>query len=213
MNAVADIAFGAVLGLSAVAAAIGVCRARASARDYVRFACALYVAVAAGDIVAATGAMTSGFLASAVTLLVCALAPVSLALGFAGVYAKPPSAALAGALLVAAAFAGIFSAATGAVSLAAAPLFASVCAMLALSLRAWRTRGAPIGHAVIAALSLLAGASAFLSGGAGGRTALALFSAASLLGASIALSRASGLLVMGDAEAGSAEPVFIGRKR
>jgi hypothetical protein len=189
MIAAPDIAFSAVLGLAAIVAALSAARVRGVAGDYLRLAAALYAALSLADVSAAAASGAALALANAVTPIVCALGATALAFALCISLAGRPGNAVAAILLVLAAGAGIAAAATGALALAFAPLFASVCAMLAFSARAARRGRRGVFTGSVAALSLAAGASAYLTGGAQGRTALALFSAAALLGISLSLSR------------------------
>jgi hypothetical protein len=189
MMALSDIAFSSVLGLAAIAAALQARRMRAAPRDYLLLSAALYCALSLADILAAAAGGAMLALANAVTLIVCATAPVALALGVSAHLNGTPRNAVAIASLSLALCAGIAAAATGALALAFAPLFAAVCMMLAFWARAMRNASHPVLHGIVAALALLAGASAYLTGGAGGRDGMALFFAAALLGMSMALSR------------------------
>jgi len=190
VSAVPDMAFAAVLGLAGLLTVMVSAHARPAARDYLRFASALYGALAVADFVAGANPAMAAF-AGAVTLVIGALAPCALALALAASLAAAPSARIATPLLALAALAGIFAAASGAVFTAFAPLFACLCVMLALAARHWRAARAAALHAVLAALALLAGAASFVSG-AEGRTAFALFSAAGLMGVALACARPSG---------------------
>jgi Na+/phosphate symporter len=187
MSQFPDIAFACVLGLAALLAALVGSRARPVARDYLNFAAALYGALALADLAAALDPQMPAF-AAAVTLVIAALAPCALMLAFAAAFARAPSPWIAAPLLAAALAAGIFAAATNAIFVAFAPLFACLCAMLALAARhARQTRAL---YAAVAALALLAAAASFMTG-TQGRTAFALFSAAGLMGASLACVRRS----------------------
>ena len=176
------IAFAAILALAAVAAALHA--GRAPGADYLRLACALAIALALGDVLAAAqdGALLA--LASALTPIAAALASTALALCVR--LSAPPHTAFAVAALVLATLSGLAAAATGALALAFAPLFASACAMLAVSARAWRAGRRSL-HGIAAAFALVAGASAYLTGGAEGRTAFALFLSVALFGVALAL--------------------------
>lgn len=181
MSAIPDIAFAAVLGLAALLSVIVGARARPAARDYLRFAAALYAALALADLLAAGG---PGKLANTVALMIAAPASCALALALAASFAAPPRAAIAAPLLALAAAAGILAAATAVAFIGFAPLFAAICAMLALAVRYRRQ----FFNVAIAASALLAGAAAFM---AGSRTAFALFCAAGLMGVSLAAVRPS----------------------
>jgi hypothetical protein len=186
MTTAPAIAFAAVLALSSALAILVSMRARRSARDYLNFAAALYVALAFAEVLSADFAAAE--LAQTVALIVAALAPASLALVIASVFERPPSAIIATPVLLLACLAGFAAAATGEAFIAFAPLAASACAMLALSAR--HARLAPRGpaQACVSAIALLAGAAAFNSGGEG-QMAFALFSAVAILGVSLAATR------------------------
>ena len=193
MSALPDIAFSLVLMFSALFAALIARRARAFARDALRFAAALYVALACADLAAAaTSEMSIAFLANTVALFVSALAPVALAIALFAAQARPPHAVLSTLLLCLAAVAGLVAAMTNVSLFAFVPLFVSVCAMLAVAARVWRLTSRPMLPAAAGALTLLLGASASMTGGASGRTALALFSAAGLLGIALSATQRSG---------------------
>jgi hypothetical protein len=178
-----------VLALASMLSLLVAARARRSARDYLRFAAALYAALAFADILAAVeGEIWSAQLASTIALMVAALAPATLVLAIACKFEGPPRSLVAAPVMVLACLAGLAAAITGEAFIALAPLAASVCAMLALCARAWRNRaGAQI---FVSACALLAAAAAFSSGDSG-RTAFALFSAAALLGISVAATKPS----------------------
>jgi len=187
MNAVPDIAFAAVLALTSVLSILVGARAKRSAREYLLFATALYMALAAADLFAAIESeVWSTQLADTIALIAAALAPVALALAIASVFERPPKAFIAAPLLVLACLAGFAAALTGEAFIALAPLAASVCAMLALAARRWRLFARAPAQAAISAAALLAAAAAFSSGGL---TAFALFCAAALLGASLAATK------------------------
>lgn len=191
MTVIPDAAFAVVLLLASLFAILVAQRARAFARDYLRFAAALYAALACADLIALfQPQISTSFLANAVTLLVSALAPVALALAAASAFARRPHTALAILFLVLGFACGLVAALTNTALLGFVPLFAAVCVMLALAARAWRTGRRPVLHAVLGALALLLGAAAYMAGSSSGRTALALFSAAGLTGLSLALARA-----------------------
>ncbi len=127
---------------------------------YVRFAAALYAALAAACAV-------EPHLAGSVALIVCAVAPVLLALALM----RPGSARFAPAF---ACIAGLAAAATGIAVLAFAPLLiASVAIAVA-------RRRSP--QAVAVSLALVAGAASYL---AGSLPALVAFSSVGLLGAAL----------------------------
>jgi hypothetical protein len=187
VNAVPDIAFAAVLALASVLSILVGTRAKQSAREYLLFAAALYTALAAADVIAAIESQVwSTQLADTIALIAAALAPVVLVLAIAAVFEGTPKPFIAAPILVLACLAGLAAALTGAAFIALAPLAASVCAMLALAARRWRIFARAPAQAAISATALLASAAAFRSGG---QTAFALFSAAALLGASLAATK------------------------
>jgi len=187
---IADAAFMAVLGLAALLSAIVMRGARPASRSYLHFAAVLYLALAAADEIAIVFAQVAGF-ADAVTLVVSAMAPVALALSLFASFEHPPKSWAATVFLLLALACAIGAAMTGAAVLSFAPLSASVFAMLALSLRRWRIEQRGPFHAILSALCFLIAAASGASGGAMGRTGLALFSAAGILGISLALARRS----------------------
>jgi hypothetical protein len=189
---IADAAFMAVLGLAALLAAIVTRGARPASRSYLQFAAVIYLALAIADEIAIVlpGTATSAF-ADAVTSVACALAPVALSLSLFATFEHPPKSWAATVFLLLALVCAMGAAMSGMEVLSFAPLSASVFAMLALSLRRWRLEQRGPLHAVIAALCFLVAAASGASGDAAGRTGLALFSAAGLLGISLALARRS----------------------
>lgn len=185
-----------VLAASALLSALLAHRARPAARNYLRFAAVLYMALALCDGLALffPGGATLIF-ADAVMLVVCALAPAALALAVFAAFEHPPSSVSAAILLATACLAGIAAAATGTPVLSFAPLAVSVLTMFALCARRWRHEKRAASHAFLSACCLLCGAAATLSGDATGRTALELFSSAALLGFVLALVRRSSVAV------------------
>jgi hypothetical protein len=187
---IADTAFMAVLGLSALLAVIVARGARPASRSYLQFAAAIYLSLAVADAMAIVLPNASG-IAETVTLVACALAPVSLALSLFATFEHPPKSWAAGLVLIAALVCAIAAAMSAEMVLSFAPLAASVFVMLALSVRRWRISNNIPFHATIAALCLLVAAASGAGGGAIGRTGLALFSAAGILGILLALVRRS----------------------
>jgi hypothetical protein len=189
---IADAAFMAVLGLAALLAVIVTRGARPASRSYLQFAAVIYLALAVADEISIVlpGTATSAF-ADAVTFVVCALAPVALSLSLFATFEHPPRSWIASLFLSLALFCAIGAAMSGIEILSFAPLAASVFMMLALAMRRWRIERLGPFHAVIAALCFLIAAASDAGGGALGRTGLALFSAAGILGISLALARRS----------------------
>jgi uncharacterized membrane protein YhaH (DUF805 family) len=193
---VADVAFASVLALAAVLATILVARAGGDARRQVRFASALYGALAFADLLATVdGTPSASLLTGAVALIVMALAPVALALAFSASFEARPAPAVATVTLVLGCAAGLAAAMTGARFIAMAALFASVCAILTFAIRRWRASSRSAIQAMICGFALLAGAAAELTGGLEAYTSLALFSAAALLGAALACGKRSNVPV------------------
>jgi hypothetical protein len=200
--------FAFVLGCSAILATLLASRARAAARDYLRFAAVLYVALALCDAVAAgaPGAATLTF-ADAVMLIVCALAPAALGLAVFAAFEHSPSVTSATIILVLSCLAGIAAAATGTPVLSLAPLAVSVLALLALCARRWRNEKRAASHAFLSACCLICASAATLNGGAAARTALELFSSAALLGFALALARRSDAPVVNQRDLRRAMPI------
>lgn len=148
------IAFALMLFLACVAAWI------VSPSPYVRFAGLLYAALAASCAVERQ-------LAGSVALIVCAVAPVLLALALM----RPGVARFAPAF---ACIAGLAAAATGIVVLALAPLLIASVAIAVARRRSMQ--------ALAVSLALLAGAASYL---AGSLPALTAFSSVGLLGAAL----------------------------
>jgi hypothetical protein len=134
-------------------------------------------------------------LALSVTLIVSACAPVFLAFATRFAFRGPVRPLGIGAILIAASVAGITAAATGFAMLAFAPLLLSVIAMIAISLRRFGDLRAQAVQTIAASCALLAGASAFAAGGVCAEPALFLFSAAGLLGITLALAPRSNVVV------------------
>lgn len=168
-----EIAFSLVLALAAIVAVLTGTRAGKTARSYLTFAAALYASLAAANVIAAFASVPD--LSEAVTLLVSALAPASLVLAMAGRAVKP---AIAMLVLLFCFACGLLAATSGEALAAFAPLFASVCVLLVLALRHKQL------YAALGALAFLAAAASFM---ADARVALALFSAAGLIGVSLGL--------------------------
>ena len=179
------IAFAAMLLLAAAAAAVIVKDAPPVARAYARFAFVLYAALA----IAMVADMR---LASSVTLIVCALAPALLTFALVAAVRKPPASAFASLMLAFSCCVGMAAAATGIVALSLGPLLVSVVSMIAVTLASRRaTRPATI-QAVVAAATLLCGASALVDGVAAAPAAFAAFTSAGLIGAALSMIQQDG---------------------
>ncbi|MGN6516444.1 MAG: hypothetical protein ACTHLR_11470 [Rhizomicrobium sp.] len=181
--------FAPVLGLSAILSALFAARASRSARDYLRFAAALYLALGLCMEASVFLARGEAFVLS-VMFFVCALAPAALALALFASFEHRPSSILATILLALCACAGVVAAATGTTLFCFAPLLASGLVMLALCARQWRRDKRSSLYAALSAGCMILGAAAVHGDGAG-EVALALFSSASLLGLGLALARRS----------------------
>ena len=197
MNANAVFAF--VLALAAILACLIAHRARGAVRGYLRFAAILYLALAIAQILAAffPAPQTIGVVVSAIDL-VSALAPVCLALSIFSVFEHPPPGWLAAIVLLLGGIGGLFASVTAVPSVAFAVLFASVCAMLTLSIRRLRKEWRSALDTILASVCLIAGAACSVTEGEVGRIALALFSAAGLLGIALGVSRRSNAIVKTD---------------
>ena len=209
MNAVSLI-FAPMLALSAILAALLVGRARNAARDYLRFAAVLFLALAASI---EAGSFLSGasaaIFAVAVTQVVAAAAPVSLALALFARFEHPPSALIASISLLLACVAGIASAAMGMPAIAYAILVAAVCIQLALSLRRWRNEKRSAAHAFLSACALVCAAAGAQT--RSGEAVVALFSSASILGFALALTRSR--VTVAEKRDFRGLPVAVSRKR
>jgi peptidoglycan/LPS O-acetylase OafA/YrhL len=124
-------------------------------------------------------------------LIASAVVPVLLALAMRSAWRGPPSPSLASLALALAAACGIAAAVANSTVLALAPLIAAVAAMVGVAILGSGAGQARAPQAVAAALSFLAGASIHATGGAIAQMGLMLFSAAGLLGVSLALARDS----------------------
>jgi hypothetical protein len=182
------IALAVMLLAAALAGWLAVANAAWDVRAYARFACALYAALAVASAVSAQ-------LTLSVTLIVSACAPVFLAFAIRFAFRGLVSPYLIASVLIAACIVGIGAAATGVAMLAFAPLLVSILAMIAMSLRRIDDLRARAIQAIAASCALLAGASAFAAGGVSAEPALFLFSAAGLLGLSLALAPRSHAVV------------------
>lgn len=181
--------FAPVLGLSAILSALFAFRARRSARDFLRFAAVLYLAL--GFCLEASGFLAHGqAFAMAVMLFVYALAPAALALALFSAFEHRPPSAVAAAVLMLSAFVGIAAAASGTMALSIAPLMTASLVMLALCARHWRRDMRPSAYAALSVACITLGAAAMHGDGAG-EVASALFSSAAMLGMGLAVARRS----------------------
>lgn len=181
-----------LLGLSTLLAAILAGRLRPLPASYLRFAAALYAAMAA----CAASARFPVFdfaqrAAESAALLVAALGPAALAIALRMRDGDRPSTAYVTIVLLSGCLCGLAAAATG----FASPSFAGLAVALAVLLRAAFSQ---IGrdalramHAAVAALAL--GAAALALAVPDGLSAFLLFSAAGLTGAAIACASGAGV--------------------
>jgi hypothetical protein len=179
-----DVAFLAVLGLSALLANLVVVGKPRALRDYIGLASALYAAFALAGLSHLVAAPP--LLDESICLLISPPAAAALALAWASASGARARAFVSALLLCLSAVAGPASALLSDPLLAFAPVFASICAILAIGFRVWRKRARAPVQAFLSALSIGAAAAGFMNGGSSGRTAFALFSAAGLLGLSLA---------------------------
>jgi len=168
------------LAAAAVAAWFVAPAARAAARLQVRFAAILLVAPAAA-------AVATPWAATAVTLIAFPVALAVLALASAAGFERALAPSLASPLLAAVCLGAIAAAISGLVALALAPAALAAAAIGALSVRQFDIVRPAAVRGIASALCFLAAASAFALEGAG--APLLLFSAAGLLGLTLALSR------------------------
>lgn len=182
------IAFAAMLLFAAAVNWIVVAGMATVARAYARFAFVLYAALA---IAIAVDARLAVFIA----LIVSAIAPMMLALALAGVVRGWVSTVFASVALAAASIAGMAAAFTGFAALAFVPLLFAVVAMIAVMLSAWRDGPMASIQIAASAVALLAGASAFVAGGAASQPAFCAFTAAGLLGVATSLAQGSNVSI------------------
>ncbi len=182
--------FAIVLVLSAVTAWVIAARAKAFARPYVRFASMLYVALAIASLVPDEVAATGAF-ARAVALVVCVLAPATLSLALVAMFRKPLSSVPAALWLTLCCLGGLGAAISDETALAFVPLALGAGAALLACLRAFATSRVAALQGAAASLAFLGAASSMMTHAQASRAALILFSAAGLLGATLALVRFS----------------------
>ncbi len=172
----------ALLGAAAIAVWFLATGARAAARVHLRFASMLFAALAAASAIAPP-------VADEVALLVAAIALPVLAFAAYASFEKAMSPMPATLLLGLVCLGGLASAATGIISFALAPAALSAAAILLISARQFDAARLSSIQGMLSALALLASASSFALDGA--TPAYLLFSAAGLLGLTLALARAS----------------------
>ncbi len=173
--------------LAAVAAWWLAAGTRYAVRGYVRAAAALYLA--------AMLAVVFTIVPATVASLVAALGPVFLAFAVYASVRHPAGAGFVAAALAAAGIAGIASAVSGAMAFALVPQFAGIAVMLAVSRRGLVRLTATGIQLAAGSAALFAAACALISPGAEGMSAFLLFSAAGLLGVSLAVAGISDTFV------------------
>lgn len=185
----ARIFFAAILGLSAIAAALLAHAAPPPARRYQRLACALFAAPAAA-LLLSTVMPSFGAAGFAVLLLAAGLAPMALALATQAAFARPPSRATSTILLLCAFLAGLSAVLSGYALPASAMLVVADLLIAGIALR--HGRGLARIEALLAAIAFVLGAFAAMKNG----LEALLFFAAGLMGIALALARASGPVVV-----------------
>lgn len=175
-----------LLGAAAIAVWFLAAGARPAARVHLRFASTLFAALAAAGAFALPVANAVALLVTAISLPVLAFA------AFAG-FEKPLAPMPATLLLGLVCLGGLAGAATGIISFALAPAALSVAAILLIGARQFDVVRLSSVQGMLSALALLASVSAFALEGT--KDAYLLFSAAGLLGLTMALSRRSKLVV------------------
>jgi hypothetical protein len=182
--------FAVVLVLSAVMAWVVAARAKGFVRPYVRFASVLYVALAIASLVPDEVEATGAF-ARAVALVVCVLAPSTLALALVALFRKPLSSVLSALWLIVCCLGGLGAAVSDTPALGFVPLALGIGAALVASLRMFGKSRVAALQGAAASLAFLCAASSLMTHAPASRAALMLFSAAGLLGTTLALVRAS----------------------
>jgi hypothetical protein len=185
----ARIFFAAILGFSAIAAALLSGASPRAARRYQRLACALFAAPAAA-LLLAVPVPSFGAAAFAVLLLATGLAPMALALAMQAAFAHPPSHATTALLLLCAFLAGLGAVLSGYALPALVMLVVADLLIAVIALR--HTRGLARLEALLAALVFALGAFAAMKNG----LEALLFFAAGLMGIALVLARASGQVVV-----------------
>jgi hypothetical protein len=187
---VPGILFAVVLVLSALTAWVVAARAKAFVRPYVRFASVLYVALAIASLVPDEVVATGAF-ARAVALVVCVLAPATLSLALVALFRKPVTAGPAAIWLTVCCLGGIGAAISDVPALGFVPLVLGAGAALFASLRMFAKSRVAALQGALASLAFLCAAASLMTRAPASRAALILFSAAGLLGTTLALVRGS----------------------
>jgi hypothetical protein len=160
---------------------------RYAVRGYVRAAAALYMAVAL--------AVVFAFVPATVAPLVASLGPVLLAFAVYASFRHPTGAGFAATAIAAAGFAGIAAAVSGVAAFALVPQFVGIAVMLAISRRGLVRLNATGIQLAAGSAALFAAACSLILPGMEGRVAFLLFSAAGLLGVSLAVAGISDTFV------------------
>lgn len=169
-----------LLAVAALAAWFVAAGARPAARVQLRFAGVLFAAPALAAAMAPAAA-------AAVTLLVLPIGLSVLALAATAGFAKAVPSGVAAVLLALVCLAGLAAAITGLALFSLALAAACIIAAMAVFLRQFDAARAASVQGMVSALCFLAGTSSFAVDGAG--AGLLLFSAAGLLGTTLALAR------------------------
>jgi hypothetical protein len=177
------IAFAAVLALAAALAWIAVTGVRLRIRIYLRFACALYVALAASA--------AANFAPVAASEIVAPLAVAALTVAAYTTFRGTPSPLWASLVLAAACLAGLWSAAYDRGTPSDAVQSLCLIAMFVVAKRGALRGQASSLYLALGALAFFAALCARRSGEPSAFTALLLFSAAGLLGTVLAQARRS----------------------
>lgn len=198
--------------MAALFASLIVRRTPSCVRYYMQFAALLYLtfALATFGAVVLPGPATDGVAATG-SALICALAPACLAIAVFASFGHRPHASIVAITLLIACLCGLFGAVSGIHAPAFAVLFVSVCAMLTLALRRSRHDWRAAADVGVASLCLIAGVASTMIREESGAVALALFSAAGLLGIALGISRQSGALVENDRDVLVLDPIDLRR--
>lgn len=162
--------------------------ASAAVRNYVRFACVLYAALA-------VSAAVDPRLSDSVTLIVAAVAPALLAVAVRASVSGSISTSVAISALALSTICGMIAAVTGLAVFAFAPLTTAVLAIIAMNLARFSERRVQALQSMASAIAMMAGASVFMVGAPAARTGFMLLHAAGLLGIALALAPRSETIV------------------
>ena len=182
-----DLWFAAVLVLAAAAAWIVAAGARPLVRDNLRFAAALYAALAIGAALRIAPV--------AVAPIVTTLAAALLAFAVYASFRRPAKPAFAALVLAVCCIAGIASAYSGEAAFAIVPQLLCIFAMLGIARRGLMRLRAPSIQLACGGAALFAASCSLVSRDNNALMALLLFSAAGLLGVSLSVARISDTFV------------------